>query len=192
MMDAFEAEKVIAKHRGNAIVVTAETASHEWPQISSTDLDLPFHGSMGMASSLGLGLALAAPGRKVIILDADGSLLMNLNSLVTIANMAPSNLIHFVLENGIYRTTGGQPIPNAGKVSFTGLAKASGYPHAHEFDKLDDLEGSIETIMNQAGPTLVCLKIPPITESTPYPFPSSAELLTAYGRLRKTLGGSSN
>ncbi len=128
MIDSFEAQRVISQHRNNAIVVTTMTTMFEWPQVSTNqDLDLPISEVMGKASSLGLGLALAQPNKRVIVLDGDGSLLMNLGSLVTIANMAPPNLIHFVFENSVYRITGGQPIPNAGKFSFMGLAREAGY-----------------------------------------------------------------
>ncbi|MBI2857974.1 MAG: hypothetical protein HYX90_02750 [Chloroflexi bacterium] len=119
---------------------------------------------MGKASSIGLGLALAQPSRKVIVLDGDGSLLMNLGSLVTIANMAPANFVHFVFENGIYRTTGGQPIPNAGKISFSGLAKCAGYRNVHDFADLVKLENAIETVLSQTGPTFACLKVPACNE----------------------------
>lgn len=188
MMDCFEAEKVISQHRNNAIVVTAETCCREWPQLSSTPLDLPSRTAMGKAASFGLGLALALPARKVIVLDADGSLLMSLGSLVTIANMAPPNLIHFVFENGVYRTTGGQPIPNAGKVSFTGLAKASGYPYTYEFDKLDSLEKTIETIMNQTKLTFVCLKVQTRRDPSTLPIPSAAQTIARYSEFGKTAG----
>ncbi len=170
MIESFEAQKVISKHRGNAIVVAVMTTNREWPQVSTNpDLDLPLNGAMGKASSLGLGLALAQPARKVIVLDGDGGILMNLGSLVTIANMAPPNLIHFVFENGTYRSTGGQPIPNAGKLSFLGLAREAGYGKVHEFEDLVSLENSIETLLNQIGPTFVCLKITPANERPPFP-----------------------
>lgn len=165
MMDSFEAEKIISRHRQNAIVITTMTSDREWPHISSNpDMDITSPHAMGKASSFGLGLALALPTIKVIVLDGDGALLMNLGSLVTIANMAPSNMIHFVLDNGIYRCTGGQPIPGAGKVSFRGLAKEAGYRQSYEFDTLENLESSIETIMNAIGPTFVCLKVPPLRD----------------------------
>ncbi|MFC2022064.1 thiamine pyrophosphate-dependent enzyme [Chloroflexota bacterium] len=171
MIDSFEAQKVISQHRNNEIVIHTFTTSREWLQVSTNpDLDLSVGVAMGKASSVGLGLALAQPARKVIVLDGDGSLLMNLGSLVTIANMAPPNLIHFVFENGVYRTTGGQPIPNAGKFSFMGLAKEAGYANVHEFENLVNLENNIETVLNQIGPTFVCLKIPPATERPPFPF----------------------
>ena len=189
MIESFEAQKVISRHRDKAIVVTVFTTNREWPQVSANpDLDLPLNGAMGKASSLGLGLALAQPGRKVIVLDGDGSLLMNLGSLVTIANMAPPNLIHFVFENGIYRTTGGQPIPNAGKFSFKGLAREAGYANVHEFDDLASLENNMETILNQIGPTFVCLKVPPATDRPPFPRVSAVDVIP---RFKLALRGSS-
>ena len=172
MIDSFEAQKIITQHRHNAIVVHSFTTRREWAQVSTNlDLDLSGDEAMGKASSIGLGLALAQPARKVIVLDGDGSLLMNLGSLVTIANMAPPNLIHFVFENGVYRTTGGQPIPNAGKINFAGLAKEAGYAGVHVFDNLKSLEKSIGTVLNQIGPTFVCLKIPPGMERPALPLP---------------------
>jgi sulfopyruvate decarboxylase subunit beta len=181
MIDSFEAQKIMMKHRNNAIVVYNFTTSREWAQISDNlDLDLSGDEAMGKASSIGLGLALAQPARKVIVLDGDGSLLMNLGSLVTIANMAPPNLIHFVFENGVYRTTGGQPIPNAGKLNFAGLAKDAGYANVHVVDNLKSLENSIENVLNQIGPTFVCLKILPATERPPFPLPRNNDRIPRF------------
>ncbi len=180
-MDSFEALRIISQHRGDAIVVATMTANSEWSQISTNpDLDLMFTGAMGKASSEGLGLALARPDKKVIVLDGDGSLLMNLGSLVTIANMAPSNLIHFVFENSVYRVSGGQPIPGAGKLSFVGLARGAGYANVHEFENLEGLKNSIETISNQAGPTFVCLKAPPVTEKSPFPIIFTPSIISRF------------
>ena len=66
-------------------------------------------GSMGLASSIGLGVALNKPSRKVIILDGDGNLLMNLGSLPMIGSLQPKNLLHIVLDNEVYASTGKQP-----------------------------------------------------------------------------------
>lgn len=160
MIKSSEAVRVISQHRNQAIVVATMTARDEWTQLpNNPDLDLGLGGCMGKASSLGLGLALALPAKKVIVLDTDGSLLMNLGSLVTIANMSPPNLIHFVFENSVYYKSGSQPIPNAGKLSFTGLAKEAGYANVHECEELEGLENDIETMLNQMGPTFVCLKV---------------------------------
>ncbi len=160
MIESIEAQKIISRHRRDAVVIATYTTNREWPQVSTNpDFDLLFAGGMGKASSLGLGLAMARPDLKVIVLDGDGSLLMNLGSLVTIANIAPPNLVHFVFENGVYRTSGCQPIPGASKIHFAGLAENSGYAHVHEFEDLDSLEKDIGRIMGQGGPTFVCLQI---------------------------------
>ena len=181
MIESFEAQKVISQHRKNEIVITGFTMNREWPQVSTNpDLDLPVIGAMGKVSSFGLGLALAQPAKKVIMLDGDGSLLMNLGSLVTIANMAPPNLIHFVFENGVYRATGGQPIPNAGKFSFIGLAKEAGYANVYKFEDLVGLENNIETVINQTGPNFVSLEIIPRTDRPPFPFISPNETLPRF------------
>ncbi|MBA7696841.1 hypothetical protein ES703_105493 [subsurface metagenome] len=181
MIASFEAQKVISRHRGFAIIVATMTSNLEWSQVSTNpDLDLMFSGAMGKASSMGLGLALARPDMKVIVLDGDGSLLMNLGSLVTIANMAPPNLIHFVFENSVYLMTGGQPIPGAGKFSFTALARDAGYTNVHEFEDLESLENNMETVMNQVGPTFVCLKVPPATERPPYPLVVTRDIISRF------------
>ena len=172
MIDSMEAMKIISQHRAEAIVVACMTAKDEWHHASTQHkLDFLYIGSMGKASSVGLGLALAKPKRRITVIDADGSLLMNLGSLVTIANMAPANLIHFVIENGIYRITGGQPIPNAGKLSFSGVAKGAGYRQVYDFEEAASLKDKLSAVMTQTGPTFICVKSPPVSESSPYSGP---------------------
>jgi sulfopyruvate decarboxylase subunit beta len=181
LIDSFKAQQVISQHRNNAIVIATMTANFEWPQVSDNpELDLVFSGAMGKASSLGLGLALAQPGKKVIVLDGDGSLLMNLGSLITIANMAPTNLIHFVFVNEVYRTTGGQPIPHANKVNFAALAQATGYTNVYNFELLEELQNNIETIMCQPGPTFICLIVPPATERPPFPLTRTSDIIDRF------------
>ncbi|MBI4234660.1 MAG: thiamine pyrophosphate-binding protein [Chloroflexi bacterium] len=160
MISSLEATRVINQHRGDAVVVPTMTPLRLWLTLSQrTDLDLPVMGAMGKGSSLGLGVALAQPGRKVFVLDGDGSLLMNLGSLVTVGNMGPSNFYHFVFEDGVYTTTGGQPIPGEGKFSFTALARASGYRAVHDFDNLEEFASQVSDILKRPGPTLICLRV---------------------------------
>jgi len=181
MMENLEALEVISRHRGENIVIATMTCNREWSPISTNpDFDLPVGGSMGKASSMGLGLALARPDKKVLVLDGDGALLMNLGSLVTIANMAPPNLIHFVFENTVYRTTGGQPIPNVGRFSFAALARDAGYANVHEFDNTEDLERNIDNIINAQGPTFVRLDITPATERPPTPHTRTIDVLPRF------------
>src|SRR5262245_57450563 len=134
-MNAFEALGVIAQQRGDALVLPTMSAGRAWIHLSDKpELDLPISGAMGKASSVGLGLALARPERKVIVLDGDGSLLMNLGSLVTIGGMAPKNLIVFVCQNGVYEITGGQPIPGVERLDFGQIALGSGFKRTEQVD----------------------------------------------------------
>jgi phosphonopyruvate decarboxylase len=116
---------------------------------------------MGQGSSHALGLALGRPDKRVIVLDGDGSLLMNLGTLVTIANAAPKNLIHCVCENGTYETNGAVPIPGMGHVSFTALARAAGYPTTYEFNDLTLWDRGLNPILKEEGPIFVVLKVEP-------------------------------
>jgi phosphonopyruvate decarboxylase len=154
-----ECLKVLARHRKDEIVVAVYTAAQEWIHISPSDLNYTFVGAMGQGSSHALGLALGRPDKRVVVLDGDGSLLMNLGTLVTIANAAPKNFVHCVCENGTYETNGGVPIPRAGEVSFTGLARAAGYPRTYEFSDLEDWDRELDRILNEDGPILVDLKV---------------------------------
>jgi len=159
MMKRDECLKVIAKHHRDEIVVPVYQAAFEWLAIKPEAANFISVGAMGQASSLALGLALGLPNRRVIVLDGDGSLLMNLGSLVTIANAAPANLLHFVCENGTYEANGGHPIPGKGKVNFAGLARAAGYQAAHEFSDLAALDAALPAILRAIGPVFVDLKV---------------------------------
>src|SRR5256885_15778268 len=131
MIDLHKALQALARRRGDAVVVSTMVSSREWPEYSTNEsLDLPLTGCMGKASSLGLGIALARPDRRVIVFDGDGSLLMQLGSLATVAGAAPRNLVHLLFKNGVYHTSGAQIIPGGLTVDFVMMAKAAGYRHA--------------------------------------------------------------
>lgn len=145
----------INRHRNDAVCVTTMTQTRYWYAVSErSDLDIGISNGMSKASSVGLGIALGSPDRKVFVLDGDGSLLMNLGSLVTVAGQAPQNYYHFVFNNGIYAVTGGQPVPGKA-VDYTGLAMASGYRAAHRFDNLETFASELPTIMAAPGPVLI-------------------------------------
>ena len=160
MIPAFEAVKAINEHRGDAMVVGTMTPNRYWQQVSQRpELDLPIFGAMGKASSVALGLALARPERKVLVMDGDGAVLVNLGSLVTIAGQGPQNLVHFVFEDGVYFTTGGQPVPGAGTFDLAGMAKSAGFKESYEFDNLEDFVSELPGLMDREGPVFVCLKV---------------------------------
>jgi phosphonopyruvate decarboxylase len=161
MIDQRDLMAVLQKHRGDAVVVPVERANVVWPGVSAMPRRDLAESVMGKGSSLALGVALAQPDTKVIVLDGDGSLLMNLGTLTTIAEMQPQNLYHFVLENGIYATTGGQPIPAQGRVSFSGVAHEAGYASVYDFDDLEQFAVGLEEVLQASGPVLVCVKTVP-------------------------------
>jgi thiamine pyrophosphate-dependent acetolactate synthase large subunit-like protein len=167
MMHTAEVLRVFAEHRGDAIVISGRGGRH-WMQISDTVLDVPLGDpAMGGHAGFGLGLALAQPNKRVVLFDSEGDILMSLGQLPTIAEQAPANFYHFVLDNEVYATTGGQPVPGAKTVDYAGLARASGYPRAHSFNALDDFSRELPAIMGAGGPVFIALKVQPEVENSP-------------------------
>ena len=153
--------RLLAAHHTDEIVVPLYQAAFEWHAIKPWPLTYYAFGAMGQGSSHGLGFAIGVPERRVWVLDGDGSLLMNLSTLVTIAEAAPENLIHFVFENGTYEANGAHPIPGAGVMSFAGIAKAAGIRNVHEYSEMDALARSLPEILAAPGPIFVDLKVVP-------------------------------
>src|SRR3954471_24985381 len=116
-------------------------------------------GSMGLASSMGLGLAMARPGRRVVVLDGDGSLLMNLGSLATVATVAPPNLVVIVWDNELYGTTGGQPTATANGSDLALAAKALGIRHAVTLSEAAEFDAAVKRALESAGPWLIVAKV---------------------------------
>jgi len=114
-------------------------------------------GSMGLASSIGLGVALKNPNKKVFVLDGDGNILMNLGSLTTIGTIKPKNLIHFVLDNGIHESTGGQPT-NSNQIALERIAKAANYV-IYKTGSPTELKKILKKIENLNGPIMILIKI---------------------------------
>ena len=146
------------------LVVAVYQTNFDWMVLNPRPLNYVAVGAMGQASSHGLGLALANPERRVFVFDGDGSLLMNLGSLVTIAGAAPSNLHHFVFANGTYEVNGEQPLP--APVDFAGMARAAGYRHDARFDDLAGFQAALPALLANCGPQMVALDIVP---GAPYP-----------------------
>ena len=167
MMYTAEMLKVFAAHRGDAIVISGRGGKH-WMEISDTVMDLPLGDpAMGGHSGFGLGLALAQPSKKVVLFDSEGDILMSMGQLATIAEQAPANFYHFILDNEVYATTGGQPVPNAKNVDYAMIARGAGYPRAFNFGELEEFERELPGILKAPGPVFVALKVFPEVENTP-------------------------
>lgn len=150
-----DALRALAELRGDALAVPTMTNVEPWYRLSPSPLNVPCIGFMGGASSVGLGLALARPERKVLVIDGDGSLLMQLGTLATIAGAAPANLIHVLMNNGVYQVSGSQPIPSAGAIDFAMMARGAGYAAAYTFDNLEDLRVRLPEVFAATGPVFV-------------------------------------
>ena len=126
-MKRYDCLKAIAPHFAEELVVTNLGAvRHEWqalrPHAGNYHLQ-----NLGLTSSMALGLALALPHRKVVAFDGDGSLLLNLGSLATIANQHPKNLIHIVFDNECYESSRGAPTATAGQADLAAIARGAGF-----------------------------------------------------------------
>ena len=157
-MDRRELLEILKRHITNEIVIGVYSTGADWIEIADRPLNYFSVGAMGLASSHGLGLAIARPERKTVVLDGDGSLLMNLGSLVTVGKVAPRNFLHFVFKNQSYEANGGHPIPNQ-EVDFEGLAKAARFPNTATVHDKAEFEKRLPEWLKQDGPTFVCLEI---------------------------------
>ena len=172
--------RVIAAARGSAICVPTMTTAPAWRTLAPDDLSVGCVGFMGGASSMGLGLALARPDRRVIVLDGDGSLLMQLGSLATNAGAAPRNFVHLLFKNGVYHTSGAQGIPGGLSVDFVMMARGAGYRLVTMIDDLEDLKRRLPEILTAEGPAFVELHTglaeqTPMTARGGVPFPQQVE-----------------
>jgi sulfopyruvate decarboxylase subunit beta len=166
MMPRDQVLEAIAPHVGEAIVVAVYQTLFDWMAICPRDLNYVATGAMGQASSHGLGLALGRPDKRVLVFDGDGSLLMNLGSLVTIGHAAPENLYHFLFANGTYEVNGEHPVPGAGVTDYSAMAKAAGYRSTTSHADLAEFTADLPGLLARPGPVFAELKIKP---GKPYP-----------------------
>ena len=191
-MKTREAMSVIAAHRGNAVAVCAlGMASNEWWQATKSEETFYMHGAMGFAASFALGFALMAPDVPVLLLNADGSLCMNLGCLLTEAQQAPSNLKHFVVDNQVYQTVGALPTVNQGRTDYAAIARGAGIVRTRTIESLDELEREMPKIADEDGPSFTVLRIEAETEflRTPPMTYEGPEMKYRFGRaLEKRFG----
>ena len=146
------------------VVVSLGHPAYELFAAGDRPLNFYTWGSMGLVSSIALGVALARPDRRVVALDGDGSLLMNLGSLATIAASAPANLVVIVLDNEQYGTTGGQPTATARGADLEAAGRAMGLRRTATVRSAEALAQALAETHGAAGPWLVVAKV---TESAP-------------------------
>jgi sulfopyruvate decarboxylase subunit beta len=139
-MKRYDCLRAIAPHFGEELVVTNLGAvRHEWRALRPHPGNYHLQ-NLGLTSSMALGLALALPHRKVVAFDGDGSLLLNLGSLATIANQHPKNLIHIVFDNECYESSRGAPTATAGKTDLAAIARGAGFANVMTAKTLAEFE----------------------------------------------------
>jgi phosphonopyruvate decarboxylase len=160
MMARYEAIAAILAHVDEADLVLSTTGMISREVFTTDDRPGNFYmlGSMGLLSSLGLGLALLAPQRRVWVLDGDGSALMSLGTLPLIATARPPNLLHIILDNEAYESTGGQPSISA-SVDLAAVGESCGYPHVERVAGRDELERALFACTPDGGPRLMLVKV---------------------------------
>lgn len=170
MIPSMEATKAVNFHRKDALVVSTSFALREWSQVSERrDLDVDLSDCMDRAPAVGLGLALAQPEGKVLILDCDSTLRTNLGGLATIGESNPENLVHFVFDDVSSSSTSGVRIKEMDNLDLAQIALSSGYAKTYEFDKLEEFLIGIEEVMRQTGPVFVRVKV--FRDGIQLPFP---------------------
>jgi thiamine pyrophosphate-dependent acetolactate synthase large subunit-like protein len=169
-MRRFECLREAAPLLGDALVVTNNGgASTEWAAVGPPDGHLAMK-TLGLCSSVGLGLALALPTRTVVVFDGDGSLLMNLSTLPTIAGQRPPNLTHVVFDNAVYEASGGtatQTDAARAGADLAGLARAAGLERVWAVDDLDAFTERLRDAIAGPGPSFIHARVEPVREKVP-------------------------
>ena len=152
-------KRLVEKIRDELIIAGVSPTNHELFSIKDLPTSFYMRHSLGMASSIGLGLSLAQPDKKVIVLEGDGGLLMNLGSLATISTQQPKNLIIFILDNRCYENTGCQPTATAHQTRLDAIARGAGIEKAYRWQDMGDLESNLDKVLIEEGPTVVVVEI---------------------------------
>ena len=159
-MNRLDATRALSKWFGDDAVI-ASLGHPAYDLFTAGDRDANFYtwGSMGLASSIGLGLAMAQPERRVIVLDGDGSLLMNLGSLATIGWVQPKNLVLIVWDNALYGTTGGQDTATAHGADLAAGAHAMGIRSVATVRTREELMAATARVDAEPGPWVIIAKV---------------------------------
>ena len=158
-LDRREVVRAILDRRGDALVVTGLGSSCYDAGVHDHPSTFYLWGAMGAASMVGLGLALAQPDRRIVVITGDGEMLMGLGSIATIGAHKPDNLSIAVIDNELYSETGMQPTHTARGVSLAGMAKAADFAVAETVYTDDELGRGIESLYETAGPVFLDVKV---------------------------------
>ena len=159
MIARYQAIERILSHvrEADLLVSTTGMISRELFTLDDRPGNFYMIGSMGLASAMGLGLAIQSPRKRVFVLEGDGSALMSLGTLPLIASERPSNLVHIILDNEAYESTGGQPSISS-QFDLADLARSAGYPWTHRVEDLEELESTLTEVTASSQLSLILVK----------------------------------
>jgi sulfopyruvate decarboxylase subunit beta len=159
-MKRFEClQAIVPLIKDELFVCTAGGATAEWNAVRPSDGNIQVK-TLGLCSSIGLGLAIALPKRKVFVFDGDGALWMNLGSLATIGLHQPKNLIHICWDNHQYESSGGEPTAaSAGNLDFAGVARSAGIKSSRTATTPEEMRESVSHALSHDGPHFICARI---------------------------------
>ena len=153
-----EAMKIVVNEIGKDPIISANGfISRDLFNVEDKESNFYMIGSMGLASSIGLGVAMKNPRKRIFVFDGDGNILMNLGSLVTIGSIKPKNLVHIIFDNGSHESTGGQPT-NSKLVKIKKIAESTNY-HVFETENGLKFRKILRNIKKNSGPTMIIVKI---------------------------------
>ncbi|WP_428324945.1 thiamine pyrophosphate-dependent enzyme [Nitrosopumilus sp.] len=153
-----EAVNIIANEIGEVPIISANGfMSRDLYETNEKESNFYMIGSMGLASSIGLGIALKNPKKKIFVFDGDGNILMNLGSLITIGSLKPKNFVHVIFDNKSHESTGGQPT-NSSVIELEKIAHVAKYKTFRASTK-NHLKKIIQKIKKEKGPILLHVKI---------------------------------
>ena len=145
------------------VIICNGFASREAFKIADRPTHFYMIGSMGVAAAIGTGVALAKPGKKVVVFDGDGNVLMGMGSLATIGALKPRNLVHVVFDNELYGSTGNQPTYSR-LVRLDPVAKAAGYVNVERVLEREDLVYEFKDMLGKDGPSFLLVKVNELAE----------------------------
>jgi thiamine pyrophosphate-dependent acetolactate synthase large subunit-like protein len=160
MINMLEATKALTRHLGDDDLVVAGLGNPKFCLMEAKDRPRNFYiwNAMGMTAAIGLGMAMAQPDKRVVVLQGDGCLLMNLGGLATEAWRAPRNLVHIVWDNRMYELTGHQPTATSGPTDLAKVAEGAGFAKVERVETLPAFEAAVQRAFREDGPWFIhCL-----------------------------------
>lgn len=147
-------ESIVGVVKDAPCLITVGRAWTEWLALRPSEGNLQLK-TLGSGSSVGLGLALALPNRKVVVIDGDGAVTMNVNGLLTVGRIRPKSLVHLVFDNRIYESSGSIPTATAYNADVAAIASSAGVPNVRRVGSVADFKKAVEQAFANEGPHMI-------------------------------------